>query len=221
MKDNRQRPGFYTPVVAVTTTASDAFTAFAYSSSASRAYTKYSAPGSSPSISNGDAGFTPASYRLMSPVPFPESLSCVKIKRCLSTEPGGSVNEQVIPPAAAPACALKEAGGSSPMGLNSSSASPAMTLVTFAPMKALRPVMFCPVEKRFHEACMRRPMIFHAVTRSENALRTSACLGVLPREYVTYFITARPKTPELCSGDEARKTLCEKIPPQLCCGGIL
>jgi hypothetical protein len=26
------------------------------------------------------------------------------------------------------------------------------------------------------------------------------------------FITARPKTPELCSGDEARKTLCEKIP---------
>jgi hypothetical protein len=29
------------------------------------------------------------------------------------------------------------------------------------------------------------------------------------------FIAARPKTPELCSGVEARKTLCEKIPRSL------
>jgi hypothetical protein len=29
------------------------------------------------------------------------------------------------------------------------------------------------------------------------------------------FITARPKTPEFCSGDEARKTLCEKYPAAL------
>jgi len=149
---NRYRLGVYTPAVAVT----DVTTAFAYSSSASTAYTKYSAPGSSPSSSNGDAGFTPASCRLMFPVPFPASLSCVKKKRCLSAGPGGSVNEQVIPPAVAPACALKEAKGSSPRGLKSSSASPAMILVTFAPMKALR---------------------------------TSACLGVLPREYVTYCRT--------------------------------
>jgi hypothetical protein len=31
-------------------------------------------------------------------------------------------------------------------------------------------------------------------------------------EYIFIFITARLKSPELCSGDEARETLREKIP---------
>jgi hypothetical protein len=39
------------------------------------------------------------------------------------------------------------------------------------------------------------------------------CFNVSIHQIIAFlFITARPKTPELRSGDEARKTLCEKIP---------